>query len=146
MASEVYTLNMPFGWPDLLRSIVDGKYFLKQFLDEEGGAGRFLADAPDGTAVDVCLSPAEDSIRRTWAERVSLSANLTHRHLLRSIASGETRIDGNEYAYLVTEHIQERLTDVVTERTLTRDEAMGVAEALVQGLAYLHQRGYTHGN
>jgi hypothetical protein len=136
---------MPFGWPDLQRSIVDGKYFLKQFVREEDDMGLFIASAQDGALVDVRLTTAGDERRREWSERVSRSTTLADPHLVHDIATGETRIDGKTYLYLATENVQERLADVVAERTLTPDEAQAVVESVLTALDVLHGRGYTHG-
>ena len=137
---------MPGGWPDLLRSIIDGKYFLKQFLGEEDAVGVFLADSPDSTAVEVRLEQEGGGQQRSWPELVSRSAEVPHQYLLRYIAHGEARIDGNQYAFLVSEYVQERLGEVLTTRSLAPDEARFVVESVMNAVDHLHRRGFMHGS
>lgn len=137
---------MPFGWPDLLRSIVDGKYFLKQFLREENDEGVFLADAPDDTPVEVRLARERSEQHRLWPQLVERSAELEHPNLLRYIAQGEARIDGHPYAYLVREPVQERLAEVLAGRHLEPDEARFVVESVMSAVDHLHRRRFMHGS
>lgn len=136
---------MSVAWPDLLRSIVDGKYFLKQFVREEAETGLFLAEDPRRTQVDVYLVAEQNGRAQEWSDRASRSAALSHPNILRDVAAGETRIDGTQYSFLATEHVQEYLQEVVRDRKLSPDEAMVVTEGLLGALIHLHLKGYSHG-
>jgi eukaryotic-like serine/threonine-protein kinase len=137
---------MPPVWPSLLRSIVDGKYFLKEILGEEMDAGVFAAESPDGSRMEVRVAPADSGKLAPWQELVERSRALAHPNLLSYLEAGEARLDGNWYAYLVSEPVQERLDEVVASRTLNPDETRYVAECVMGAVDHLHKAGYSHGH
>lgn len=136
---------MAFGSTDLLRSIAGGKYFLKAVAQEDSDWALFLADAPDGTPVTVRLVSEDSPVAGNWPDLVAASAAAEHRHLLRYPECGQTRIDGQTYEYLVSEPIEDRVDEVLTERPLTEEEGRAAVDAALTGLDDLHRSGYVHG-
>lgn len=130
---------MALSWPDFVSSVVHGKYVLNQFLGEEDDSGVFLASAPGGTLVDVYLMVDKGA----GTGPVRLPGDMLHPHLLEDIAAGETLVESTLYRFRVTEHVEERLADVIAGRNLAENEAHAVVEAVLSGLDYLHKHGYT---
>ena len=58
---------------------------------------------------------------------------------------GQTSINGRGYDYLITQAIEDRVEDVLTERSLTAEETQAVLRAALSVLGHLHQNGYSHG-
>lgn len=136
---------MYLAWRDLVRTIVDGGYFLKEYLREEGDSGVFLAESPEGYTVEVRVAQADGETADKYSQRWSAAARLSHPNLIRTLRSGRFRIDGAGYLFLISEKPDEVLQDVLIERPLTGEEARRVLQSSLEALQYLHDNGFAHG-
>jgi hypothetical protein len=133
------------SFTELLRSRVAGKYLLKQVVRAGEDGLLFRAEMPDDTPVLVHLASAGSAASASWPAIVEVSAALQHPHLLRYLECGQSSINNRAYDYLVTEAIEDRVEDVLTERSLTADETHAVLRVALSALGHLHQKGYAHG-
>ena len=78
---------------------------------------------------------------RSW----KVAAALSHPHLVRIMDTGRDELDGAAVVYALMEYPNENLADVLKERTLTEEEVRQVLEAVVDALAYLHEKGLVFG-
>ncbi len=128
--------------------VVEGKLPLLEWLGGSGGGGVFLteyASAPAEKAViKLVLAEAADAEDR--AAGWEAARELEHPNLLRVLEHGRCRMEGAEFAYVVTEYAPEVLAEVLGERRLKAEEMREVVEPLVAVLGYLHERGFVHGH
>lgn len=75
---------------------------------------------------------------------LQLTEKLSHPHLLRTLSTGRTELDGTPLVYLVTEFAEENLAQVLPERALTAPEAGEVLRSTLDALSYLHSQGLVH--
>src|SRR5207244_10664746 len=59
---------------------------------------------------------------------------------------GRCEIDNTEFVYLVMEHADENLSQILPHRALTQAEAQELLQSVVDVLIYLHKQGLVHGH
>ena len=125
--------------------IVDGAFRLDQYLGEGESGAVFRTDF-NGSAATIKLIPAKpvqaDAQLASW----DAASKLNHPNLVRIYASGRSALDDTSIVYLVTEHADETMADVLAERRLTPTEARDVMATALDALAYLHGQGLSHGH
>ena len=128
--------------------IVEGLFPLRKYLGGSDHSAVFLTVYDEGgaqTAV-IKLVPADRATADLQLTNWRLAAQLTHPNLLHLYRTGRCRIDGNDLLYLVMEHAEEDLADVLHERALTADETRDMLNPVLDALEYLHGKGYVHGD
>lgn len=139
---------MKKSWRHFEGQVVGGKFPLSQYLGGSEHSAVFLTERAQGeplrTAIKLVAADGEKASRRLgrWAEAEKLS----HRYLLRLFEMGRSRLGGEEMLYLVMEYAEEDLSQVVTTRALTPRECQDMLPAVLEGLAYIHRRGFVHGH
>ena len=133
-------------WARLVRAVVHGEYFLKSFDGERQGAGLFRASDAKGAEVDVYVMPADAAEAEAFSRHWSAAASFSHPGLLRTLAFGPVPIDRAAFLCAVSEKPEERLSEVVSTRSLTPDEAREVLESTLPALEYLHEQKFLHGD
>src|SRR6202021_598763 len=78
--------------------------------------------------------------------RLKAAQSLKHPNLVTITKVGEARLDNTLIVYAVMEHIEQSLSDVLQNQTLTPDEGREGAEARVGALTAIHQKGMSHGH
>ncbi|MGB8476196.1 MAG: TonB family protein [Candidatus Acidiferrum sp.] len=128
--------------------VVDGIFPLRQYLGGSDHSAVFLtergADEPRKAAIK--LVPADAATADLQLARWSIAAQLSHPNVLRLFGTGRCRVAGNDILYLVMEHAEEDLADVLSERALTLEETRDMLGPVLDALGYLHGKGYLHGD
>lgn len=120
-----------------LRQYAGGSEHSAVFLTETAG------DEHQKAAIKLIDADAEaDETLQRWSE----AAQLSHRHLLKVMATGRCEVGGTQTLYVVTEWAEEDLSQILPERALTEEETRGVLEPVLDALAYLHGKGLMHGS
>ena len=127
--------------------VVDGKFPLLRWLGGCESCGVFLTErqGPDAQSAAIKLMPAEVADTENRAAGWEAARRLDHPRLLRLYEFGRCRMDGAEFAYVVTEFGDEVLADVLQERALTPEETGEMLGPLLEALEYLHGLGFVHG-
>jgi TonB family protein len=125
---------------------VDGKFPLRQWLGGSDHSAVFLTERPGqpGQKVAIKLIAADADADRQlslWRAAVQLS----HPHLMRIYDAGRCRLDGTPLLYLITEYAEEDLSQILPQRALAPAEVTDLLPALLDALAYLHNKGFVHG-
>jgi len=124
---------------------LDGKYRLEEYLGESDRTAVFATKLADGQPAIARLieagSPAAPRLVRSWL----LATGLNHPNLVRVYDAGDAELDGVLGSYAVTEHPEDRLSEIIAARALSTDEAREVLLAVVPCLEYLHRNGVAHG-
>lgn len=160
--------SMTEAWQQLQGQVVNEEFPLREYL---GGAGQdsssggvFLTEisapepgpaAQSATAQPVTTQRAaiklfplqEIQNQRTAEQQLSLwrqAANFSDAHILSIFRAGRCQLNGVDYLYLVMEYAEENLGQILPQRALSAEEAREMLGPVLDGLAYLHDRGFAH--
>ena len=139
---------MPEGWKQWEGRVVNDEFPLVRYLGGSERSAVFLskrADSePQEVAIKLILPSAENpELQLSWWE---LAAKLSHPHLLRLFRMGRCQLDGTDLLYVVTEHAEESLAQILPYRALTPAEAQEMLRSVVDALTYIHGKGFVHGH
>jgi TonB family protein len=127
--------------------VVDGIFPLKKYLGGSDHSAVFLTEYAEGEGGRAALKllPAERATADLQLTNWRFTAQLAHPNLLRLFRAGRCRIEGNDLLYVVMEHADEDLADILPERPLAREEAREMLNPVLDALEYLHGKGLVHG-
>ena len=133
---------------DWVGQLVDGRFALLEWLGGSPDSGVFLTELhePQLQKAAIKLIPATQSQTDRHIADWSAIASLSHPHLIKIIATGRTRIEGIDLAYVVTEYAEEVLSQIIPERPLTTEETREMLDPVIDTLSYLHAKGFVHGH
>ncbi len=132
-------------WKQCEGQVIDNKFRLQQYLGGTDDSAVFLTELagspsreaaikfiPAGTAADLHLS--------LWRRAMQLA----HPNLLRIFDSGRCRLSNMDRLYIVMEHAEEDLSQILPQRPLTASEAREMLEPVLDVLVFLHGNGLVH--
>jgi len=128
--------------------VIDGIFPLKKYLGGSDHSAVFLTDYTEGESGRAAIKfvPAErataDLILTNWR----VAAQMAHPNLLRIFRAGRCRVDGNDLLYVVMEHADEGLGDILPTRALTPEETREMLNPVLDALEFLHGKGFIHGD
>jgi TonB family C-terminal domain len=138
--------DMSEGWKQWQGRTVNNQYPLQSFVGGSDHSAVFLTAAQDGTKAAIKLiAPAPTSFDAQiarWRELIDLD----HPNVLRIFDSGKCDLDGVRLLYVVMEYADENLSQVLPERSLSREEARATLPSVLEGLAAVHAKGLVHGS
>jgi hypothetical protein len=136
---------MTRNWYDLEGVSLDERYWLKHCLSSTPDDAWYLIrfDTTRDAVVRVLPadSPGADEQLATWRAAMAFE----HPHIVRMLDAGRAETEAGAVIYAVCESPDDFLAVAVAERRLSDAEALAVLDALVSGLAYLHEQSFTHG-
>lgn len=128
--------------------IVADHYPLIEVLGTTSHSSVFRTEcsqAPTGHAA-IKLIPAPVAGSEAQLARWRLAARFSHPSLLRVFDMGRCELEGRPMLYVVMELAEENLAEVLPVRSLSPDETSGMLAPVLEALAYLHKKGFVHGN
>jgi TonB family protein len=129
-------------WKQYEGELLDGKYPLERYAGGDDASGLFLIGFAS-TAVRIYRA---DGLRAaTLIERWNRVKLLRHSHLLEIDATGLSTLQDGPVAYIVMEHAEENLGEILADRPLTDIEAREMLVQVAGTLADLHRQGLAHG-
>ena len=135
-------------WKQFEGEVVDGNLLLQEYLGGGDSQGVFLTafgePEPRKAAIKLIREDPHGSKRRL--QHWKLAEKLNHPHLMRVFASGRAELRGEGMLYVVMEHAEESLSEVIPHRALTAGEAREMLEPTLGALGYLHSEGFVHGH
>lgn len=117
---------------------------LESFLGLRDDRAFYVGQAYDGDEpllIQLIAADGDSPVRAAWEHARSLS----HEHLMRVRATGETDLDGTRVAYAVLDLPDDDLGEMLGRRTPDAFDAVAVRTAIASALDYLHRRGFRHG-
>jgi TonB family protein len=128
--------------------VVDGIFPLKKYLGGSDHSAVFLTDYSEGEGGTAAIKfvPAERATADLVLTNWRVAAQMAHPSLLRIFRAGRCRVDGNDLLYVVMEHADEDLADILPERALTAEETQEMLNPVLDALEYLHGKGFVHGD
>jgi TonB family protein len=134
-------------WKQWQGQVINGRFPLQKhlgssdssivFLTERGGtppqkaAIKLMADDPGLAEAQLAL----------WAQATSLA----HPHVLPIFEAGRSEVGGVRLLYVVMEYAEENLAEILPQRPLTSAEARDMLRPVLEGLEYLHGKGFVQG-
>lgn len=122
---------------------IDGAFPLRQFLGAGESSAVFLTTYETRSAAIKLLSIEAESGEKQLS-RWQAAAKLSHPNLVRIFTTGRCELDDAPLFYVVMEHAEENLSQVLPDRSLTAVETREMLEPTLNALAYLHQQGFVH--
>jgi len=132
-------------WTQCEGQVIDNKFRLQRYLGGTEDSAVFLTQLagspsqkaaikfiPAGTTADLQLS--------LWRRAMQLA----HPNLLRVFDVGRCRLSNRDRLYVVMEHADEDLSQILPQRALTASEAREMLEPVLDVLVYLHGHGLVH--
>jgi len=134
-------------WQQREGQTIDGVFPLLRYLG--GGSGRavFLTEYGETNPrrAAIKLIPTEAVAAERQLSAWEAASTLSHPHLLQIFAGGECRLEEESCVYVVTECADENLSQVLSDRVLTPQEAREMLGPVADALGYLHAKGFVHG-
>src|SRR5271155_2555752 len=128
--------------------IVEGIFPLRQYLGGSDHSAVFLTDYGEGEPQKSAIKffPADAATADLQLASWEGAAQLAHPNLLRLFHAGRRKLGGNEQLYLVMEHAEENLAEILPQRPLTAEETRDMLGPVLDALEYLHGKGFLHGD
>ena len=128
--------------------VIDGIFPLKKYLGGSDHSAVFLTDYTEGESGRAAIKfvPAERATADLVLTNWRVAAQMAHPNLLRIFRAGRCRVDGNDLLYVVMEHADEGLADILPTRALTPEETREMLNPVLDALEFLHGKGFVHGD
>jgi Protein kinase domain len=129
------------------RRIVNGVYPLRRFLGRSNHSVVFLTEckAQNVGQAAIKILPANPALTEAQLAHWRRVATLSHPHLIRLLDAGRCQLGGHNFLFVVMDHAEQNLAQILPGRALTPDEVRDLLPATLDALAYLHGKNLVHG-
>ena len=140
-------MSNPGLWKTWAGRIVDGKFPLRQCLGGSDHSAVFLTERPGqpSSKAAIKLIAADGAKAEAQISLWRAAAQLSHPHLIRIYEAGRCRLDNTSLLYVVMEHAEEDLSQILPARPLAPAEVTDLLPPVLGALSYLHGKGFVHG-
>jgi serine/threonine protein kinase len=137
-------------WESWQGHALNGVFPLQRYLGASDHSGVFLTQLPkrQSSAVAIKLVSAgrgDPALVDSQLARWKIASRIAHPHLLGLLEVGRCELEGMPCAYAVMEYADQTLAQLLLHRTLTENETREMLVPALDGLAFLHDRGFVHG-
>ncbi len=126
------------------RRIVNGVYPLRRFLGRSNHSVVFLTEC-NGAQAAIKILPAYPALTEAQLGHWRRVATLSHPHLIRLLDAGRCQLGGHEFVFVVMDHAEQNLAQILPGRALTPDEVRDMLPPTLDALAYLHAKSLVQG-
>jgi len=128
--------------------IVDARLPLRQWLGSSDHSSVYLTEiaGPGSPKAVVKIFSADLFDAGRQLPRWRTLTQLNNAALLRLLDGGQSNIDGTPFFFVVTDFVEEDLSQILPHRALTAGEVTDLLPPVLEGLAYLHKNGFVHGH
>ncbi len=132
-------------WNQCEGQVIDNKFRLRHYFGGIDDSAVFLTQLPDRQSQKAAIKfipagPTADLQLSLWLRVMQLA----HPNLLRIFDIGRCRLGNRDRLYVVMEHAEEDLSQILPQRPLTSSEARAMLEPVLDVLVYLHGHGLVH--
>src|SRR5690242_2710078 len=136
---------MSFSWKQYEGQVVNNAFPLQRYLGGSGESAVFLTQlaGPQSSKAVIKLVPesvSADLQLSLWRR----ASKLTHPNLLQLFQGGRCRLADMDLLYVVMEHAEEDLSQILPQRALTSAEARDMLGPVLDALRDLHGQGFVH--
>jgi serine/threonine protein kinase len=148
MSTEPRRVTKPADWTVWENQVVNGLYRLRRFLSASRHSVVFLSeyDAKQPFDVAIKLVPADPLRADAQVAQWEKAATLSHPHLLRVFDVGRCQLGGRSFVFVVMEHAEQTLAQILARRALTADEVREMLPPALEALSFLHNNDLVHGH
>jgi serine/threonine protein kinase len=134
-------------WTKWESQIVNGLFPLRRFLGRSNHSVVFLTEcaAHNLSKAAIKLVPADPAVDEAQLARWQRIAALSHPHLVRILDSGQCKLGGHPFLFVVMEYAEQTLAQILPQRPLTPDEVREMLTPTLGALAYLHRKNLVQG-
>jgi len=133
-------------WPKWQSEVINGLYPLRRLLSGSDHSAVFLTECK-------AQGIADAAIKMVPAERVTLALlshwrmaiELSHPHLIRLLDAGLCQLEGRQFLFVVMEHAEQTLAQVLPSRALTAAEVQELLVPTLDALTFLHGNSLVQG-
>lgn len=125
---------------------VAGRYLLGNYLGGTDHSAVFSTEIIHARTqkVAIKLIPANGIVIGRQLSRWKALSALSHPNLLKILDYGKCDLGGTAYLYIVMEHADEDLADILPQRALNGEETRAMMEPVIETLAFLHEQNLVH--
>ncbi len=129
------------------RRIVNGVYPLRRFLGRSNHSVVFLTEckAQNVAQAAIKILPANPALTEAQLAHWRRVAALSHPHLMRLLDAGRCQLGGHNFLFVVMDHAEQNLAQILPGRPLTPDEVRDLLPATLDALSYLHGKNLVQG-
>jgi serine/threonine protein kinase len=129
------------------RRTVNGVYPLRRFLGRSNHSVVFLTEYKTQNAAPAAIKilPANPALADSQLAYWKRVARLSHPHLIRLLDAGRCQLGGHNFLFVVTDHAEQNLAQILPARPLTADEVQDLLPPTLDALAYLRDQNLVHG-
>ncbi len=129
------------------RRIVNGVYPLRRFLGRSNHSVVFLTECKAQNVAEAAIKilPANPALTEAQLAHWRKVATLSHPHLMRLLDAGRCQLGGHHFLFVVMDHAEQSLAQILPGRALTPDEVRELLPATLDALAYLHGKNLVQG-
>jgi serine/threonine protein kinase len=138
-------VTMTEDWTTWESQIVNGVFPLRRFLGKSDHSVVFLTAAQSFPNAAIKLVPADPEQAEAQLSNWRTVAALPHPHLIRLVDMGRCQLGGYPFLFVVMEHAEQTLAQILPHRALTPDEVREMLLPTLDALAFLHRNGLVHG-
>lgn len=133
-------------WSEWQSAVIKGLYPLRQVLHGSERSAVFLTEAgPQGASAAIKIVRTEQTASALQLQRWRATAALSHPHLIRLFDVGLCQLEGQSFVYVVMEHAEQTLAQLLPKRALSAEEAREMLRPTLDVLSFLHGRNLVHG-
>jgi serine/threonine protein kinase len=129
------------------RRVVNGVYPLRRYLGRSNHSVVFLTEyqAQNVAQAAIKILPANPALAEAQLAHWKTVATLSHPHLIRLLDAGRCQLGGHNFLFVVMDHAEQNLAQILAGRALTPDEVRDLLPATLDTLAYLHGKNLVQG-
>src|SRR5450631_4100671 len=129
------------------RRSVNGVYPLHRFLGRSNHSVVFLTEckAQNVAQAAIKILPAYPARTEAQLSYWRSAATLSHPHLIRLLDAGRCQLGGHNFLFVVMDHAEQNLAQILPGRALTSDEVRDMLPPTLDALAYLHGKNLVQG-
>src|SRR5580704_13228071 len=133
-------------WQQWEGRVVDGRFPLRECLSGSTRNAVYLTEA-NGAKAAIKLVSLDAERAESQISRWKFASKLSHPHLVRILDAGRWHADAeHDVVFVVMDHADENLAEVLSSRTLTPIEASEMLGPTLDALDYLHGHSMVLGN
>ena len=140
-------MSKPDSWNSWVGRVVDGKFPLRYYIGGSDHSGAFLTEISGTGSQEAAIKMIDVRGKDIEQEvaRLRTAAALSHPNLIRTLGTGRVQIEGVPFLYIVMEHADDDLSQILPQRALEPGEVGDLLPPLIDALSYLHGKGFVHG-
>ena len=139
---------MSQAWKEWEGQVINRDFRLRRYLGGSEHSAVFLTEdwerGLEKAVIKLVAADPESADRQLfqWKE----AAKLSHPHLIKLFQTGRGRLENTDLLYLVMEHAELDLSQIIPRETFPPDETRETLKLILDALAFLHGKGFIHGH